>query len=161
MPRSRKRNPMPDVRLLGSSETSLMLPGGREFFGSGHIYGKLNEDHFVRTMASYIETGAAFVVCKVEDGFLQGALGAAVVKDVATGDLTCSELFFHVTASKRGLLGIRLMAEAEKEARRRGARRMFMMHMMTPGAIDVGLLYERRGFALKEKIFSKEFYPSA
>lgn len=152
---------MSEIRLLAAHETALMLPGAREFFNSGHIYGKLDEDHFVSTMASYIEAGVGFVMCKIEDGFLQGALGSAIFKDVATGDLTCSELFFHVTASKRGFLGIKLMAEAEKEAKRRGARRMFMMHMMTPGAIDVGPLYERRGFVLKEKIYARELYPAS
>lgn len=135
-----------------------MLPGAREFFRAGYIYSQLNEDHFTSTMAAYIESGAAFVVCRVVNGFLEGALGAAIAKDFATGELTCSELFFHITESKRGFLGIKLMAEFEKEAKRRGARRIFMMHMLGEGACNARPLYERRKFVLKENVFCKELH---
>lgn len=136
----------------------LMLTGAREFFGTGQLQGTLNEDHYVKTLASYTESGVGFVLARVDDGVLHGALGAAIHPDYATGELTAVEFFFYVVKAYRGTLGLRLMDAFEKEAKRRGARRLFLMHLLTEGACNLSTIYSRKGYKLVEHIYAKELF---
>lgn len=149
---------MADIRLLAADEMHLMLPGAREFFETGQLQGKLNEEHYVETLSNYTRMGVGFVLARVEDGILHGAIGGVIAKDYATGELTCSELFFFVLSAYRGILGIRLMDAYEKEARRRGARRIFLMHLLTEGACNLAPLYSKKGYSLVQHAFVKELY---
>jgi GNAT superfamily N-acetyltransferase len=136
----------------------LMLPGAREFFATGQLQGSLNEEHYVETLSNYTKMGVGFVLARVEDGVLHGALGAAIHPDYATGDLTAVEFFLFVLEKYRGFLGIKLMNAYEQEAKRRGAKRTYLMHMLTEGSCNLAPLYERKGYKLVEHVYVKELY---
>lgn len=149
---------MGDVRLLAPDEMHLMLPGAREFYATGQLQGSLNEEHYVETLSSYTKDGRGFVLARVEDGVLHGALGAVIYPDFATGELTAVELFFFVLAAYRGTLGLRLMDVFEKESKRRGARRLFLMHLLTEGSCNLERVYRKKGYKLVEHIYAKELF---
>lgn len=149
-----------EVRLLAHDEMHLMLPGAREFFATGQLQGKLNEGHYVKTLSNYTKIGVGFVMARVVDGVLHGAIGGVISPDYATGELTCCELFFFVLAQYRGMgaLGIKLMDAYEREARRRGAKRIFLMHLLTEGSCNLERVYARKGYTLVQHAFVKELY---
>jgi hypothetical protein len=142
------------MNLIQAQEVPLLLPQARNFFAEGQISGKLNEKHFVQVLSSGIAEGRMFVV--VEGFPYRGAIGGAMYTDLATGEFGCSEYFWYVAEEERGSLGIRLLAEFEKEARRRNAVRMLMMHFVTEKTEKFKTVYERRQFKLREQVFVKE-----
>lgn len=145
---------MSQTRLLREEEVRLLLPGARNFFGEGHLEGTLNETHFVAQMQTYIRTGVGFVIVAGEPPF-DGALGAIVYPDFATGLKRGMEFFFYVNKEYRGLAGPRLMKAYEEEAKRRGAERVLLMHLAVPEASKYVRFYQRFGYRLIEQVFCK------
>jgi hypothetical protein len=139
------------IRLIQPSEVPLLLPQAREFFKEGAIQGALNEAHFVATLSTQMDAGSMFVLA--EGAPFRGAIGGVVYQDLATGERCCMEYFWYVAAYERGSLGVRLLAEFEKEATARGAVRVSMMHHVTPDSKKFDHVYGRRGYTLREQVF--------
>lgn len=142
------------MKTLIAAEVPLLLPGAREFFAEGHIQGKLNEDHFVKALSDGIASERMFVLA--EGCPFRGAIAGAVFQDLATGETCCMEYFWFVGRHERGTLGVRLLAEFEKECVQRGAVRISMMHHVTPESQKFEHIYGRRGYTLHEQVFVKQ-----
>lgn len=143
-----------DIRLLSAPEIPLLLPLARAFYGEGNLSGKLNDLHAVKTFQEHVERGSGFVLA---GGIpIRGMIAGILFRDLATADLCCMEYFWYVDASARGSLGVRLLDAWEREASRRGAKRMMMAHMHSEKTAQFTGLYERRGYRMKEQIFVKE-----
>jgi hypothetical protein len=141
------------IRLIRPEEVVLLLPQARQFFREGQIDGALNEAHFVGQLTSLMRAGTMFVLA---DGApFRGAIAGAVVNDLATGELVGTEYFWYVAREERGSLGVRLLAEFEREAKARGAVRVLMMHHVTPASAKFDHIYGRRGYRLREQLFVK------
>lgn len=139
------------IRLLGSHEVPLLIPQAREFFKEGNICGSLNEPYFIQALTTQIGAGRMFVF--VEGSPFRGAIAGTMFEDLATGELCCMEYFWYVDAHERGSLGLRLLVAFEDEAVRRGARRLLMMHHVTPESAKFEHIYGRRGYTLHEQVF--------
>lgn len=144
------------TRPLAEIEIPLLLPGARAFFAEGGLQGQLNEQHFVRTLQSYVRNKTGFVLVTGDSPHdFQGALGAAVFPDFATGDIVAMEFFFFVHPAARGMAGPRLMRAFEAEALRHGAIRCMLMHLAGPRTEKFVRFYQRSGYALIEQVFCK------
>jgi GNAT superfamily N-acetyltransferase len=141
------------MNLLLAAEVSLLLPQAREFFNEGQIAGKLNEQHFVTALSDGISSGRMFVLASGCP--FRGAISGAMYQDLATGETCCMEYFWYVDRHERGSLGLRLIAEFEREAKKRGAIRVTMMHHVSAETDKFTHLYERRGYGLREQVFVK------
>lgn len=145
---------MSQIRHLRPSEAELLLPGARSFFSEGRIMGELNEKSFVDGILACIRNGIGLFLVYGEPPF-EGAIGGVIYPDFPTGDLIASELFWYVMPESRGVAGVRLLKEFEKEARIRGAKRLTMMHLDGPRTAGIARLYERLGYCQREQIYAK------
>lgn len=146
---------MNDVRLLSVEEIPLLLPGAREFFATRRLMGELNEAHFVSALKNQSESGIGFVLVCGNPPF-RGSIAGAIVRDFATGDPTCLELYWYTCEAERGSVGLRLLKAFEAEATRRGAKRIIMMNLAGDEMDTFAKFYNRCGYRLKEQVFAKE-----
>lgn len=147
------------IRLLSINELPLLLEGGREFFAEGKIPGGFDEYHFVCSVGSFMRDGVCYVAGSFSpDGRIQGALAWMLHPGIFSPALCATELFWFVRDEFRGRIsvGMGLLAFFENEARRRGAKRLAMIHMMNLQPEKLSKLYERRGYTLIEKHYERE-----
>lgn len=147
---------MSEIRSLSADEVPLLLPGARAFFAEGNLAGRVNEKHMVDTLRRYIEAGIGFVFVAGDAPF-RGAIAGSVVPDLHTGDPTCMEFFWFVHPGERGSVGPRLLAAFEREARQRGARRIWMLCLVGENTERISKFYRRAGYVHRESLFAKEF----
>ena len=145
---------MSELRLISADEIPLLIPLAREFFASGEIAAKLNENHFIETFKAQIESGNVFVI--VAGIPIRGTIAGVIHTDPFGGELTCSELWWFVRKEERGSIGLRLFNEWEVEAKSRGAVRFLMAHLNGSRNDSLDNLFERKGYSKKEQIFAKE-----
>lgn len=146
---------MSDIRLLALEEIPLLLPGAREFFATRKLMGALNEAYFVSALKNHSESGIGFVLVCGNPPF-RGSIAGAIVRDFATGDPTCLELYWFVCEAERGSVGLRLLKAFEAEAAKRGAKRIIMMNLAGDEMETFTNFYTRCGYQLKEQVFAKE-----
>lgn len=101
-----------------------------------------------------IEKSSGKVLLYVNDAFkVCGLLGFIIFPHPFTGELTATELMWYVEPEERAGGGaIKLLWEAEKEAKAMGATRMGV----TAPTAEVGALYSRFGYRQVEVTFMKE-----
>lgn len=145
---------MNDIRLLPVYEVPLLLPLARAFYAEGNLPGHLNEPHFVRTLSKQIEAGSCFVI--VGGSPIRGTIAGIVFDDMMTSDRCCMECFWYVSQAERGSLGLRLLDAWENEAYERSASRLVMAHLYTKDSEKFTKFYGRRGYTMREQIFTKE-----
>lgn len=144
------------IELLDPSELRVIIPGAHAFFEEGNIPGKLNEDHFIRTIRGFVESNQGFVVAGFSrDRTFLGALGGLVVRDFATGDLTGSELFWYVLPGQR-TVGVRLFKAFEAECARRGAVRIHASYVDSYCSDRLGPIFKKWGYRPIERGLTKE-----
>lgn len=137
---------MSQVRPLLLSEATLLLPGARQFFGEGNLLGALNEKSFVTGVVNMLTSGIGVFLVYGEPPF-EGAIGGVIYPDYATGDLIASELFWYVMPQSRGVAGVRLLKEFELEVKRKGAKRLMMMHLEGPRTAGISGSTKESGIA--------------
>ncbi len=143
------------VRALTVSElpeTALMAPA---FFAEGKIPGRFVPEVFIAKWGSLIEQGIGFMLGLFRDGKLSGAFGAIVTEDLNSADLVANECFWFVLPEARGR-GFELLLAYEEEARKRGAVRCSMIHLLSLQPEKLGELYQRRGYTPVETSYFKE-----
>lgn len=145
---------MSDIRLLTSAEVPFLLEGARAFFREGNLLGELNENHFVKTLQGYIDSGVGFVLVSGNPPF-RGSIAGIIFPDFATGKPRCMEFFWYVNQDERGFVGIKLLKAFEDEAKKRGAEHVLMMHLVTSDSDKFSHFFCRSGYQLKEQVFSK------
>lgn len=146
-----------DIRMLMEDEVPLLLPMARSFYKESGLRGHVNDEHFVGTLKRQILGGMVFVF--VGGIPARGTIAGVISRDLASGELCCTEHFWYVDSSERGSLGVRLFHFFEKEATRRGAKRFIMSHILTNEVADTEKFtkfYDRNGYREKERIFMKE-----
>lgn len=142
-----------EIRQVTADEVPLLMPGAREFYAEGRLYGKLNEEHCIRTLSGAITAGSAACFASA----FRGAIGGLFFPDLVTSELCCMEYFWFVRKEERGTLGVRLLKALEFECERRGARRLMLMHMVGPDRESFEHFYERMGYRLREQVFVKSW----
>lgn len=149
---------MNDIRLIPAEEVPLLLPGARAFFAEGNLVGELNEEHFVKTLQGYVESGIGFVLASGTPPF-RGSIAGILYPDFATGELRCMEFFWYVPKEERGFVGVRLLKAFEAEAAKRGAKHLLMMHLVAGQEDKFSQFYTRSGYKMIEQVFSKQLSP--
>lgn len=84
------------------------------------------------------------------DGQLTGMLGFILHSHFISGEIFAGEVFWYVEPEQRGD-GVRLLREAERRAKERGAK---YMHMIAPNS-KVAEFYCRTGYEFVESTFQK------
>jgi GNAT superfamily N-acetyltransferase len=90
------------------------------------------------------------VLVSEREGVLVGMIGYIVYSHFLSGDTVAGEVFWWVEPEARGD-GLRLLREAERRAKERGARHL---QMIAPTA-QVAHVYERLGFTYVESTYQK------
>lgn len=95
------------------------------------------------------------LVYESDDGKVSGLIGFIIFPHYFTKEPTATEIMWYVSPEERkGGAAIKLLWEAEKEAKSMGAT---WMGMSAPNA-EVGKLYERFGYKAAETTFLKELH---
>lgn len=134
----------------------MLEPLVQSFFDEGDLLGKFDPKYAAQVLYSHINGGSGFAI--VTGTPIYGGICGMMYPDMGTGELCCCEWFWYVQKEHRkGSVGYKLLQSFEKEAKRRGAKRITMMHLMRNDHSDVQLqaLYERRGYVLKEQVYTK------
>lgn len=144
-----------EIRQITRDEACLCLPQARVFFAEGAIPGTLNEEHFVTQIQQFMDAGIGLFIAAIDDGQVRGAIGGVAYPDFATGDLTAVELFWFVGPEYR-MVGVKLLIAFERLAKDRGCKRIHMVHLVNYSADKLDQFFERRGYRLTEKAFTRE-----
>jgi GNAT superfamily N-acetyltransferase len=98
-------------------------------------------------------SGGKILVYETDGGKVAGLLGFLIFPHYFTQEPTATEIMWYVLPEERnGGAGIKLLWEAEKQAKAMGAKRMGF----TAPSADVVKLYERFGYKQVEITFMKE-----
>jgi len=99
---------------------------------------------------------AGVVLSLVEEGVVRGTMAGAIYDDFITGDVSCFEAFWYVDPAHRGKGGLKLFSRFEQEAKFRGAKRIWMIHLLALNSEKMERYYNKSGYDLKEKVYVKE-----
>lgn len=91
-----------------------------------------------------------------ENGVVVGGVGGVLTKFQTSELLNFVEMFYWVSETHRGTLPLKLIRKAEKEAKKRGAKRMVMACMENSMPDRVERLYLSLGYRPMERHFMKE-----
>ncbi len=143
------------VSKLDISRIPELLEPGRAFWKEGKLPGNLNAETFVKTLTQIVAANFGVVYAAEENGKIVGGFAGSIMTDFLSGDVVASEIFWYIEEGHRGA-GLQMWAEFEKEAVKRGAKRLLMLHLMSVNSDILPRLYERRGYRLLEQTFVKE-----
>lgn len=143
------------VRPLTIEDLPELAKMGPEFYKESGLLGQFIPDVFVAKWTTFINLGVGFILGLFRDGKLAGGFGAIVSDDFNDGAIVASECFWFVSAKARGR-GFELLIAYEEEARKRGAVRCSMIHLLSLQPNRLGELYERRGYKPIETAYMKE-----
>lgn len=125
-----------------------------KFFKEGKLSGKPNPSSFKEGVVKLMDTGVALSL--VEEGAVRGTMAGAIYDDFITGDVSCFEAFWYVDPDHRGMGGLKLFSRFEQEAKFRGAKRIWMIHLLALNSEKMERYYIKSGYELKEKVYVKE-----
>ena len=143
------------VRLLTIQDLPIAAQLGPQFYAEGKLPGKFVPEIFATKWTELIELGMGFILGLFDGHKLQGCFGAIVAEDLNDGELRANELFWFVNEDDRGH-GLCLFNAYEKEAIRRGAKWISMIHLKGLHPEGLSRLYERRGYRAVETAYHKE-----
>lgn len=143
------------VRTLTASELPEAALMGPAFFAEGKLPGSFVPAIFVTKWSWLIENGLGFIIGLFRDGALTGAFGGIVTEDLNDGALVANECFWFVKPEARGR-GFELLLAYEEEARKRGAARCSMIHLINLQPEKLAEIYKRRGYRAVETSYFKE-----
>lgn len=127
---------------------------GPQFYAEGKMPGKFVPEIFAAKWTELIEKGFGFIIGLFDGPKLDGVFGAVVVGDVNDGELVSNEMFWFVSKESRGG-GLRLLKTYEEEARKRGAKRCSMGHLLALQPEKTDSLYRRLGYTPVETSYFK------
>ncbi len=143
------------IRLLTVQELPMAAQLGPQFYAEGKLPGKFVPEVFAAKWTELMELGMGFILGLFDGPKLAGVFGAVVAGDVNDGEMTANEMFWFVRPESRGR-GLSLMSAYEAEARKRGAKRCSMIHLLELQPEKLADLYERRGYRAVETAYHKE-----
>ncbi len=130
----------------------------QQFIAEAKYPGEFEPDNFFEQWRGLIQSDIAeFWIIRDETELPIAALGALFVKDLFTGVMTGSELFWFVSKSARngGRIGMQLFNTFEKRCDERGCKMRVMAHISGLNDDPLARLYARRGYATAEHFFRK------
>ena len=143
------------VRALTVSELTEVSLLGPAFFSEGKLPGRFVPEVFAAKWGLLIGQGIGFILGLFREDRLVGAFGGIISEDLNDGDPVANECFWFVKPEARGR-GFELLLAYEEEARKRGAVRCSMIHLLSLQPEKLGELYERRGYRAVETSYFKE-----
>jgi len=146
------------VRPISLKELPLILAEAVSFVeDSKHV--PVDPMVFFQTWTKFIQTGigTVFIMESPQDrpGVFRGGLGAVRMPDPNTGELTATEIFWHVKPEHRGH-GLYLFKHFEKWARETGCTKVTVVHMADSMPDKLRRLYHRYGYRELETHYTKE-----
>lgn len=142
------------IRLLRADEIEQAAPLGKAFFEAAKLPGEFSPTKFVRGWQRVIMADAGVILGLFEDNVLRGGIGAYITPDSMTEDVVAYEAFFYVDPVFRGKGG-ELMPGLESVLKLKGVTRFWMVHLNDERAPAMRRYYERKGFTLREFLYSK------
>jgi len=136
-----------------------IIPLYYQFFEEGELSGKPDPHTFVGGVKKLMDTGIVLSLVD-DDGRVRGTIGGAIYDDYISGDISCTEAFWFVDKKHRGTGGLKLFKLFEKEAKAKGASRIWMVHLLSLNSEKMERYYLRSGYELKEKFYLKELKKS-
>lgn len=144
------------IRQAFVDDLASLVPMGKSFSLESKFV-KFNEDVFLGTWERLIGTGNGVVfVAESDSGEIIGGIGLLRFASPHSGELTAMELFWYVSPEFRGDAGIRLLAQAEKWAKRSGCISMMMIHLADCMPDKIKGIYTKNGYDLMETHWVKE-----
>lgn len=138
------------IRLACESDVPRLVEMGLRFRRETGYCQHLAESagNMAQTATRLIESGGVLVSERA--GQIVGMIGIFLFPHFLSGEMTAGEVFWWVEPEHRGE-GIKLLREAEKQARERGAVKL---QMIAPTA-KVAALYERLGYEFVESAYQR------
>jgi GNAT superfamily N-acetyltransferase len=143
------------IRLVAPVDVPRLVPLGELFFGEARQGGKWNPAHFMKAWVDGISGGYFFCLVQEEAGKIIAAFGGVITPCTNTGELIAAETFYYALPEARGR-AIGLFKAFEEEAKRRGAKRVWMIHLEHLNGERMAKWYQRKGYSLKERLYMKE-----
>ena len=133
------------------------LSGLAKVFTESSKFVNVDETVFRRTWRTALEAGYGKVFISEKDGEVNGAIGAVASADAVDGKLTVHEMFWIVSPDARETgVGSGLLYLLEQWARKIGAEKLIMVHMLDLMPEAVAKIYEKNGFVPMEVNYLKE-----
>ena len=118
---------------------------------------KINSEYAFRVYDHMVKRGIATGLMKEVDGKVVGCLGFIMSTDLHSGEPIAIETFWFVDPAFRGQgYGNELFDAFEETAKRKGAKKVAMIHMSDSFPDILEKLYMKRGYRLLEKHYIKE-----
>lgn len=145
------------IKELDVSEIYKLELIAEEFFSLADRPGKFDMDIFKRNWTLFYELGIGtiFVLADDKTDKIYGAIGCVKIPDLMTDTLIAAEMFWFVSAGKRGA-GMKLFDRFEKWAKEAGCHTMKMVHMSNIMTDFLHSIYKRRGYREVEVAYEKE-----
>ncbi len=143
------------VRALTVEELPKAAAMGSLFMQEGAMPGRFISDVFVARWTTLLNMGIGFMLGLFSEDKLSGVFGAIVSEDLNDGDLVANEMFWFVRPEERGR-GFSLLLAYEEEAKKRGAKRCSMVHLLSLQPERLSEIYKKRGYRPIETSYFKE-----
>jgi len=143
------------VQALSIDQVSLAAEMGPVFFAEGKLPGRFVPSVFISKWTYLIESGLGFILGLFRDNQLVGVFGAIVAEDLNDGDMVANECFWFVKPEARGR-GVELLSAYEAEAKKRGAVRCSMIHLISLQPDRLAHIYQKRGYRAIETSYFKD-----
>lgn len=146
---------MSNIRPATVADLPVCAEIGKEFYKEGKLPGAMITEEFVKTWTMLFDMGLGVMFVLEQDGVVKGGIGGVVTKDPNDGALTATEMFWFVLPDSRGG-GLGLLEAFENSAKKAGAKRIGMIHLLNLMPDVLAKLYTRRGYKAIETHYIKE-----
>lgn len=143
------------IKMLTVDQIPAASEFGPAFFAEGGFPGRFIPEVFCSKWKALVDGGIGFIVGLFSGDKMTGVFGAVVVEDLNDGELVANECFWFVSPESRGR-GFELLLAYEEEARRRGAKRCSMIHLLSLQPEKLAEIYKKRGYRAIETSYLKE-----
>jgi len=136
------------IRPLTIEELPLCVPFGQAFIEEKQVPGTFSPETFIKNWTLFLSAYPSTIFGLWQDKQLVGGIGGMIHPDLNTGVLCAIEFFWYVTpAYRKTLWAARLPLTFRKWAKRHGAERFRMVHLLEPGedpaAVKLAEFYTR------------------
>lgn len=103
-----------------------------------------------------LSTDTGLFIIAEHDGKVVGGVGGVITTFQTSNVRSLVEMFWWVREDHRGRLGLKLLAEFEREGKKRGAERCLMALMESSEPEKVDKIYRAKGFVPFERHYIKQ-----
>ncbi len=147
------------IRPLTIDEIPLCAPFGQKFHAEMGLPGAFIPDVFTGMWRFFLKEHTAVILSLWKDDVLTGGLGGMISPDPLDARLMATEFFWFMDPTHRnGTGGMRLLTAFEAWAKEKGAVEVRMVHLIGKHDVQLGRVYEKRGYHLIEMCYRKPFH---